>query len=308
MPIVEAMVDSAVSLPPSSAAKTDPGATDVRNEQAESGAEAVEHAPADAPPAATVTDATSAADSSTTRQTLPPAEYDRQLRLRAAAKQLRLAYSTAKRRYRIPQSRIERIQTALNHYVGTNNYHNYTIQKTHRDPSSKRHIKSFVVNPQPILIGGGKDDAEKSEWLSLKVHGQSFMMHQIRKMVGMVALLVRCGSDIEKTMSHSFGPDKYSIPKVPGLGLLLERPVFDSYNKIQAVQHQRDPLLFSKYEKEMEEFKQREIYERIFREEEERGEFGRFFSHIDNFREPYFLWVSSKGLEACGGKSGREVD
>ena len=59
------------------------------------------------------------------------------------------------------------------------------------------------------------------EWLSLKVHGQSFMMHQIRKMVGMVALLVRCGSDLS-TLNDSFGQDKYSIPKVPGLGLLLE--------------------------------------------------------------------------------------
>ncbi|TKA61311.1 hypothetical protein B0A55_11742, partial [Friedmanniomyces simplex] len=187
---------------------------------------------------------------------------------------------------------------------------------THRDPSAKRHIKSFVVDKKPILIGEGADE-EKSEWLSLKVHGQSFMMHQIRKMVGMVALLVRSGADLS-TLTSSLGPDKYSIPKVPGLGLLLERPVFDSYNELQAVKHGREKLNFGKFEEAIREFKEREIYQRIFREEEERNEFGRFFNHVDNFKEPHFLYVTSKGLEACkgvgaaggsvggGGKKGKE--
>lgn len=181
---------------------------------------------------------------------LLPEEYDRQQRIRAATKELRHAYNTAKRRYRIPQQRIDRVQAALSKFVGTSNYHNYTIQKTHKDPSAKRHIKSFVINPKPILIGEGAEE-DKSEWLSMKVHGQSFMMHQIRKMVGMVTLLVRSGSDLG-TLEHSLGSDKFSIPKVPGLGLLLERPVFDSYNNIQAIKHGREKLNFGKYEKELE--------------------------------------------------------
>lgn len=236
----------------------------------------------------------------TAQPQLTPEEFDRQTRLRAATKRLRQAYITAKRQYRIPQQRIDRIQAALDKFVGTANYHNYTIQKTWRDPSAKRHIKSFVANRTPVLIGEGPEK-EKSEWLSLKVHGQSFMMHQIRKMIGMITLLVRCGSEINNTMHGSFGSEKYSIPKVPGLGLLLERPVFDSYNNLQAPKHDREKLEFGKYEKELEAFKQREIYQRIFREEEEKNEFGRFFNHIDNFKEAYFLYVTSKGLEATKG-------
>ena len=81
---------------------------------------------------------------------LSPEELDRLTRLRAATKRLRNAYTAAKRRYRIPQKRIDRIQAALSKFVGTVNYHNYTIQKTYRDPSAKRHIKSFNVNPEPI--------------------------------------------------------------------------------------------------------------------------------------------------------------
>ncbi|EGP88871.1 uncharacterized protein MYCGRDRAFT_39250 [Zymoseptoria tritici IPO323] len=236
-----------------------------------------------------------------------PEEIDRTQRLRAATRRLRNAYTAAKRHYRIPTRRIERIQDALSQYVGTRNYHNYTIQKTYKDPSAKRHIKSFTVNPKPILIGEGPDE-EKSEWLSLKVHGQSFMMHQIRKMVGMVTLLVRSGSNIRPTMLDSFSENRYSIPKVPGLGLLLERPVFDTYNNLSATKHGREKLIFSKYDKDLEAFKEREIYQRIFREEEERNEFGRFFSHIDNFKDGYFLYVTSMGLEATKGSSRKPLE
>nr|POE62266.1 trna pseudouridine synthase 1 [Quercus suber] len=232
-----------------------------------------------------------------------PEDIERLRRLRIATRALRDAYIAAKRRYRIPQKRVDRIQAALSRFVGTRNYHNFTIQKTFRDPSAQRHIKSFVVNPKPILIGEGSDK-DKSEWLSLKVHGQSFMMHQIRKMVGMVTLLVRSGSDLQ-TLNNSFGAEKYSIPKVPGLGLLLERPVFDSYNAGSALKFEKPLLLFSNYEKEIEAFKQREIYQHIFREEEEKNEFGRFFNHVDNFKEPWFLFVSSKGLEATKGAERR---
>ncbi|KAK1057683.1 tRNA pseudouridine synthase 1 [Friedmanniomyces endolithicus] len=230
--------------------------------------------------------------------TLSANELDRLARLRAATKDLRQAYLTAKRRYRIPSQRIARIQSALSKFVGTKNFHNYTVSKTHRDPSAKRHIKSFVVDEKPILIGEGLDDTDKSEWLSLKIHGQSFMMHQIRKMVGMVALLVRSGANLS-TITSSFGPEKLSIPKVPGLGLLLERPVFDSYNEHQAAKFEKEKLNFGKFEKEIAAFKEKEIYQRIFREEEERNEFGRFFNHVDNFKEAHFLYVTSKGLEAC---------
>ncbi len=180
--------------------------------------------------------------------------------LENATKSLRAAYTTAKKAYRIDPARLARIRSVLSLYVGTRNFHNYTIQKAHRDPSAKRVIKSFVVNPTPILIND-------TEWLSLKVHGQSFMMHQIRKMVSMAALIVRCGCDVNRTV-ESYGADKISIPKAPGLGLLLERPVFDSYNERASTKFGKEKIDFGKYEGEIAEFKRREIYERIFREEE----------------------------------------
>lgn len=189
---------------------------------------------------------------------LPEADVQRHA-LEAAVKVLKKAYLDAKKAYRISPERQERVQTALNQYLGTHKFHNYTIQKKFNDRSAQRYIKSFKVGEKPIIIND-------TEWLSLKVHGQSFMMHQIRKMVGMVALTVRCGTHLD-IFQKSFENNVVRIPKAPGLGLLLERPVFDSYNDKAAKAAGREDIDFSRYNKEIEEFKEREIYQRIFREE-----------------------------------------
>ncbi|OTA02688.1 hypothetical protein A9Z42_0030880 [Trichoderma parareesei] len=208
-----------------------------------------------------------------------------------ALRDIKAAYIGAKRAYRVSPERIQRLQEALNKYEGTNNFHNYTVQKSHGDPSSKRHIRSFLVNPKPIIIGD-------TEWLSLKVHGQSFMMHQIRKMVGLVTLLVRCGTTLDR-ITESYGPKKMAIPKMPGLGLLLERPVFENYNKRAKETLGREEIDFDKYNDKIEAFKQEQIYSRIFSVEEKDNSFHTFFSQIDQFRSNHFLWLTAGGMKVA---------
>lgn len=176
-----------------------------------------------------------------------------------ALRELKAAYVAAKRRYRVTAARIERLQQALNLYLGTRNYHNYTVMKSANDPSAKRHIKSFEVNPTPIQIGD-------TQWLSLKVHGQSFMMHQIRKMVAMAVMVVRCGAPLD-IITESYGPRRISIPKAPGLGLMLERPMFTEYNK-KAAGLEKEAIDFAKYEEKITAFKDDHIYRRMFEVEE----------------------------------------
>lgn len=214
---------------------------------------------AEAKPAATETEEVKEEGENKEGQSKKP--DPRTLSITAAIKEIRAAYFKAKKTFRIPPDRAKRVNETLAQYVGTRNYHNYTIQKSYNEASAKRHIKSFQVAADPIIING-------TEWLSLKVHGQSFMMHQIRKMVAMVALIVRCGAEVD-LINKSYGRDRIPIPKAPGLGLLLERPIFDVYSNKSATQFGKNPIDFSKYEEEIKEFKQREIYERIFREEEE---------------------------------------
>lgn len=206
-----------------------------------------------------------------------------------AVRLLKAAHIKARKAHRIHPDRLERVRSSLSRYVGSHKFHNYTIEKTSRDPSATRVMQSFKVGEKPIIIND-------TEWLSLKVHGQSFMMHQIRKMVSMVALIVRCGCH-EGRMQDSYMADKFSIPKAPSLGLLLERPVFDVYN--EKLEHfGRERIDFSRHEKEMEEFKQREIYERIFREEERDNTFHSFFTGLDNTRSSQLFYLSSLGHEA----------
>lgn len=177
-----------------------------------------------------------------------------------ALRQIKAAYVAAKRRYRVTPERLSQLQQALDQYVGTKNYHNYTIQKSHSDPSARRTIRSFVANPEPVQIND-------TQWLSLRVHGQSFMMHQIRKMVGMAVLVARCGTPFSR-IGESYGSARISIPKAPSLGLLLERPVFENYNRRAVDQFKLDELDYGRYEKEMREFKDEQIYRRIFELEE----------------------------------------
>lgn len=77
--------------------------------------------------------------------------------------------------YRATKEQLETFKTALKEFEGTHNYHNYTNGKGFNDKSANRYIMSINVS-DPIYIDG-------SEWVSIKLHGQSFILHQIRKMI-----------------------------------------------------------------------------------------------------------------------------
>lgn len=180
--------------------------------------------------------------------------------LEAAIKEIKAAYVAAKRRYRVTPARLHKLQEALDLYKGTHNFHNYTVLKSATDPSAKRHIKSFIVNQTPIPI-------RDTEWLSIKVHGQSFMMHQIRKMIAMAVMVTRCGAGMD-IISQSYESRRISIPKAPGLGLMLERPMFIEYNKRATNELGREPIDFAKNEEKIQAFKDEQIYKRMFETEE----------------------------------------
>lgn len=177
----------------------------------------------------------------------------------ALMKRIRAIHLREKKAYRISEARLAKVREAFQKYVGTHNFHNYTVDKSATDPSAKRHIKSFIVT-DPILIDG-------TEWLACRVHGQSFMMHQIRKLVGMVMMVVRTGCRLER-IEEAMGTQKVSIGKAPGIGLHLEYPLFEHYNNDIAPKNDREPIDFEKYRDQMEKFKEEWIYKPIYTEEE----------------------------------------
>lgn len=162
-----------------------------------------------------------------------------------------------KREYRITPDRLARIREGMAMYLGTNNFWNYTVNKKFKDASAKRYIMQFEAL-DPILVEG-------TEWLRIRVHGQSFMMHQIRKMVGLVLMITRLGAPLD-IITRSYWNQAMPIPKAPGIGLFLDRPLFNTYN-LRAPQHSRDPIDFDKYEDKIDEFKREHIYKTMYTEE-----------------------------------------
>lgn len=189
-------------------------------------------------------------------------------------KKVRGIENSCRREYRVNKEKLDLLRAAMKQYEGSHNFHNFTLGKHYKDPSSRRFMKNTSIS-DPFIIEG-------TEWVSIKIHGQSFMLHQIRKMICMAALVVRTGCPITR-ISDCFGPAKINIPKAPALGLLLECPVYESYNeKLEEVGH--NPIDFTKFEKEMNEFKHKNIYDKIYAEELKENLFFGFFEFLDTFK------------------------
>ncbi|KAL7272573.1 tRNA pseudouridine synthase 1 [Rhizina undulata] len=223
------------------------------------------------------------------KETVEDDKWKREQETKELLKKIRAFHLAEKKKYRISPERLERVRNAFKKYQGTINFHNYTVAKSFGDPSAKRHIKTFEVM-DPIIING-------TEWLSIRVHGQSFMMHQIRKMVGMAMMAVRTGCPLER-IPETFGRRKVSIAKAPGLGLLLESPQFGAYNTKATTEFDKDPIDFEKYKEEIDQFRAKMIYENLFEEEEKMNVFNQFVQFLDTYKSPTYTYLTSAGMKA----------
>ena len=133
--------------------------------------------------------------------------------------------------YRAPEETKEKLKDTLNRYCGTRKYHNYTSRKDSNDDSARRYIHSFDILDTVV-------DDHGVEWISTGVVGQSFLLHQIRKMISMAIDVARGATDIPErkaegvdVMDESFTLKYMSINVAPAQGLFLEMSYFGNYNK-----------------------------------------------------------------------------
>lgn len=178
--------------------------------------------------------------------------------------------------YRIPTDLLETVRNTLKVYEGDHNFHNFTIGKDFYDPSARRYMKSLIVS-DPMIINN-------TEWLSIKIHGQSFMLHQIRKMVAMAALVIRTNCPTER-IEQAFDKIKINIPKAPSFSLLLEHPVYEGYNERLVGKFGYDPIVFEPFTDQIELFKREYIYEKIYDEESKDQVFKGFFEYLDDLTQ-----------------------
>lgn len=150
--------------------------------------------------------------------------------------------------YRIPADRLQRTNEILSLFKGQTNFHNYTVKKLHFDRSAQRRIDTIECG-EPFIESG-------IEFARITVKGESFMYHQIRKMVGFSLAVIR-GIVSDDLLARSLTKEEFNTPLAPGLGLMLERLHYTNYSQIFK---EHDPLTFEECDEAVEKFRREMIH------------------------------------------------
>ncbi|KAH7914642.1 pseudouridine synthase [Hygrophoropsis aurantiaca] len=200
-----------------------------------------------------------------------------------------------KRKWRIGSEQVELLRETAKKFEGTHNFHNFTVGREFSDRSNQRHMKSIEIS-EPAVYGD-------TEWISVLFHGQSFMLHQ-RKMMCALVLSCRTGTP-SQIIDELYGPRMVVVPKMPALGLLLEYPIFDSYNsKVSSLNEKLEPkhpdyrpvIDFEQYRPDIDAFKQKHIYENMRAIEDRNGVFDAWIRSIDTYAGEDLLYLNPKGI------------
>ncbi|THH18354.1 hypothetical protein EW146_g2617 [Bondarzewia mesenterica] len=242
-----------------------------------------------------------------------------------------------KRRWRASPEMVERLRETVKKFEATHNFHNFTVGRDFSDRSTQRHMRKIEVF-EPVVYG-------ETEWISVMFHGQSFMLHQIVRISGVNDVEPHPYTDLPfaaqddgcpgSFLSHwhsatnygrgdsesgvkvpfvlkflprfpqLYGPRLVFIPKMPSLGLLLEHPIFESYNrKVSSISEKlkptdaeyRPPIDFDIYQEAIEKFKQEHIYDRMRDIEDRGGVFDAWVRSIDVYSGSDLSYLNPKGI------------
>lgn len=156
--------------------------------------------------------------------------------------------------YKVSPETLKAFNSILEGYLGTHNFHNFTSGKPFADDSSVRVIKSIECSAAFYPC-----NQNKIEFVVVRVKGQSFMMHQIRKMIGL-AIAVAKGFATMDHIKRSMEEPFMDVPKAPGLGLMLEEVHFDRYNRKFGGDGHHEPIEWGEHNKEIRDFMEKHIY------------------------------------------------
>ncbi|KAM5532801.1 hypothetical protein V8D89_013520 [Ganoderma adspersum] len=200
-----------------------------------------------------------------------------------------------KRTYRMTPEQLASLREAASKFEGSHNFHNFTVGRDFRDRSCQRFLKSIEIL-DPVVYGD-------TEWITVLLHGQSFMLHQ-RKMISALVLSCRTGTP-PHLIEEMYGPRQVFIPKMPALGLLLEYPIFESYSKRVAAVNEKlqldDPeyrpsIDFEVHRTQLDEFKQNYIYSKMRSIEDQFGIFDGWVRSIDAYAGHDLEYLNPKGV------------
>ncbi|XP_015110349.1 tRNA pseudouridine synthase A [Diachasma alloeum] len=183
-----------------------------------------------------------APDDTTLMDRGPPTEEE----LAKRVEELKIIDGKPYTEFRMSPELREKVNSVLKLFEGTHNFHNFTSRVRAFDPRANRYMMKCQILETHI----SKDNIE---FATLQVKGQSFMLHQIRKMVALTISIVR-NLATEEAVEESFKPDKWDIPIAPGLGLVLNHVHYDNYNKRYGADGIHEQLEWSDCEEAVQKF------------------------------------------------------
>ncbi len=121
---------------------------------------------------------------------------------------------------------ISRLDRALGFFVGTHNFHNFTDRIAAEDPAAKRTLRVCKVDGVTHAADTGQP------LVRIVVSGQSFMLHQVRKIVSCAVEIARRDLPPRETIAGLlFADTSRFVPLMPAEGLLLRAPIYTVYNR-----------------------------------------------------------------------------
>ncbi|OWZ14188.1 TRNA pseudouridine(38-40) synthase [Phytophthora megakarya] len=205
----------------------------------------------------------------------------------------------AHKAFRLCDKTLEQLNTTLKKYVGTHNFHNFTSKMEPTNPQANRFILSFEAE-RPFVQNG-------MEWVRLRVVGQSFLLHHIRKMIG-TAVEIVSGVTGAATVDRAMELTKMDLPKAPSVGLYLAQAHFEVYNMkmVDSIQTSHPPLDLKEADvaAAIEQFKRDFIFDHIMKHEESTRTYAKWLRTMevlpfDYVAKPYLEWKKEKEEEAA---------
>ncbi|XP_029431167.1 tRNA pseudouridine synthase A-like isoform X2 [Rhinatrema bivittatum] len=174
--------------------------------------------------------------------------------------------------FRLPREDFHCFSQLLSFYQGTRKFHNFTRRRAALDPGATRCILSTACQ-EPFVRHG-------HEFIAVEVTGQSFMLHQIRKMMGLAIGTAR-GLLPDSVLPESVQPDRvFKIASAPALGLVLEKTHYQRYNSRFGGDGFHQPLNWEDVEPVASWFRDRHILPTIIQGELEELSMALWLQHV----------------------------
>ncbi|EDR27064.1 tRNA pseudouridine synthase A, putative [Entamoeba dispar SAW760] len=201
--------------------------------------------------------------------------------------------------YNPQQEDVDYFNSVISNYVKTHNFQNYTFNTKETKADSKSNNRYIISMSAQLVQRNGLNV------IAVSIHGQSFMLWQIRRMIGFAIVLTNFRLPIEQMneiMKTSFTLINWRsvIPTAPAHGLFLDQCHFGNHNE----RLQRDTSNTSKTNinseetlKKCIEFKEKYIWTDIINFEKEEQPFAKYMKEQVNYNKIYDVLTGKVTLE-----------